>query len=225
MADPGNFASLNSANAKFLARGIKSSNASTSFGSVSIMSAAVSSVPSHRPRPYSSGSSVTSTITATEDDVMRMPVGQKCEWFENVFKRHSCDSASAVPDFLDQPGHELVQLRHRWIEEELLLRKTLRQEGFSDKVINHELVSARKKWFEEQSAIRATSPLLKERDSDSSPTARRYSTATTSFASHPAADDRRDDVVNKIDETEIDAPDDTIHDTGSDQAQFGGSSL
>jgi hypothetical protein len=95
------------------------------------------------------------------DDVMLMRVDQKREWFENVFKKqanyqtkppasHQLGCTELGTDLLhEEPGHELVQLRHRWIEEELLLRRSLRQKGFSDQVINNELVGARRKWFEE----------------------------------------------------------------------------
>jgi hypothetical protein len=90
---------------------------------------------------------VTSTSTSTLDgEYILIPVKAKKEWLQNAFKKK--EQTTTQPHLL--PGNVLVQDRHRWIQEELQLRKTLKSQGKSDLAITHELVQARKRWLDDE---------------------------------------------------------------------------
>jgi hypothetical protein len=90
---------------------------------------------------------VSSTSNSTLDgEYILIPVKAKKEWLQNAFKKkeHTVTQPHLRPD------NVLVQDRHRWIQEELQLRTTLKSQGKSDLAITHELVQARKRWLDDE---------------------------------------------------------------------------
>jgi hypothetical protein len=92
---------------------------------------------------------VTSTATSTstlDGEYIVIPVKAKKEWLQNAFKKK--EQTVAQPHL--RPDNVLVQDRHRWIQEELQLRTTLKSQGKSDLAITQELVQARKRWLDDE---------------------------------------------------------------------------
>jgi hypothetical protein len=89
----------------------------------------------------------TTEVTSTlEEKYVITPVKAKQEWLQNAFKKKEYTETQPHP----RPGNDLVQDRHRWIQEELQLRKTLKSQGKSDLAITRELVQARQRWLDDE---------------------------------------------------------------------------
>jgi hypothetical protein len=89
----------------------------------------------------------TTEVTSTlEEKYVITPVKAKQEWLQNAFKKKEYTEMQPHP----RPGNDLVQDRHRWIQEELQLRKTLKSQGKSDLAITRELVQARQRWLDDE---------------------------------------------------------------------------
>jgi hypothetical protein len=79
-----------------------------------------------------------------EESALAPSVQAKKEWLRNAFNKK--EKTVTQP----RPGKDLVQERHRWIQEEVQLRTTMKRQGKSDKAISHELVAARKRWMDNE---------------------------------------------------------------------------
>jgi hypothetical protein len=88
----------------------------------------------------------TEVMSTLEEKYVITPVKVKQEWLQNAFKKKEYTEMQPHP----RPGNDLVQDRHRWIQEELQLRKTLKSQGKSDQAITRELVQARQLWLDDE---------------------------------------------------------------------------
>jgi hypothetical protein len=72
-------------------------------------------------------------------------VKDKQAWLKNAFsKKGKTEPEPRGP----RAGNSLVQERHKWIEEELQLRKSLKSQGKSELAISQELIAAKKRWLD-----------------------------------------------------------------------------